>query len=324
MDTTMSWLKKVWSKVKDVWSHGGKQISVLFFVLVVLVVLWVVFLPDYAGADRSTSCTEPGAVTEPSSGSNGVRPVPLILEKPEGVMIDFGRDRGIHWRTVYLQAAKKNVPAGETSLPALTQGTVLSVSERPLERQELEGNIGPAQYVSSAYVTARKEVSLTICVDASALDLDPGSYLGSVRISGGGIQPVTVPVSVTLQYDAYGWMTPLLALVSFLGGSFVVWASHEKVKMGRKGGSIWRRVGLLPGWIADNYVGVAGGIIAMTSVFIARYWRTPAWGARAPEDWFALLGAMFTAYTSTLTAATAIVVPKAEDKGTAGDIEATA
>src|SRR5882672_10397488 len=207
------------TRLKEPW-RGLASIGILLFVVAVLIVVWMDFLPDASGAEPTSLCTEPEG-TGQSPRSKDLAPVPLILEQPEGVKIDFGRDRGVHWRTVYLQSAKKNVPEGETGFAPLVPGTVLGVSERPLERQELEGHIGPTQYVASASVTARKEVSLTICVDASALQLDPGTYVGSVRLSGGGIQPITVPVSVTVQYDAYRWIVALLGVATFLAGSFV-------------------------------------------------------------------------------------------------------
>ena len=114
---------------------------------------------------------------------------------------------------------------------------------------------------------------------------------------------------MSLQYPGYRWLVPVFGVVTFIGGSFLVWASHKRASYTAEKGSIWRDIGELPGWISNNYVGVAGGVIATISVFIAKYWRNGPWGASAPEDWFALLGGMFTAYTTTLTAATALVTP---------------
>jgi hypothetical protein len=196
---------------------------------------------------------------------------------------------------------------------------VLDVNERPLERQELDGTIGPFVYVSVADVTSRKEVRLTVCADASRSEIDAGTYVGSVRVAGRGIQPVTVPVAINLQYAGYRWIVPLLAVITFIGGSFIVWASHKRARQDGPERSIWRDISELPGWIANNYVGVAGGVIAAVSVFIAKYWRNPPWGANAPEDWFALLGVMFTAYTTTLTAATAVVGPRHQEERGSSD-----
>jgi hypothetical protein len=306
--------------VRKFWKAAG-SIVLLIVAVGVIVSFW--FIPrDYSVATgTSEPCSDPGPPTEQALLPEDIAPVPLILENSEGVLIDFWRDRGTHWRTVYLQAARKNPRQGQARFAALEPGALLGVSERPLERQELSGNIGPGQYVASAKVTARKEVSLTICINATGADLDPGTYVGSVRIVGRGIQPVTVPVTVSLQYSGYRWIVPLLGVVTFIGGSFLVWASHKRAsyKEDEEKGSIWRDIGDLPGWIANNYVGVAGGTIAAISVFIAKYWRNAPWGASAPEDWFALLGGMFTAYTTTLTAATALVTPRRKDEAKASD-----
>jgi hypothetical protein len=301
------------------WKAAG-PIVLLVVAVGALVAFW--YIPrDYSEVTGSPEpCSEPAAASEGTLLPEDVAPVPLILENTEGVLIDFWRDRGTHWRTVYLQAARKNPREGQARFAALEPGALLGVSERPLERQELNGNIGPGQYVATAKVTARKEVSLTICVDATGFEVDPGTYVGSVRIVGRGIQPVTVPVTVSLQYSGYRWIVPLLGVVTFIGGSFLVWASHMRASTTReRQRSIWRDIGELPGWIANNYVGVAGGAIATISVFIAKYWRTAPWGANAPEDWFALLGGMFTAYTTTLTAATALVTPRRKDGAATSD-----
>jgi hypothetical protein len=164
------------------------------------------------------------------------------------------------------------------------------------------------QYVALAEVTGQKEVGVTICVDPRGFDADPGTYVGSVRISARSIQPVTIPVSVTLQYPGYRWVVSVIGAVTFVAGSFTVWAAGKKVeRKGEAPKSVWKDIGELSGWIANNYIGVVAGAIAATSVFLAKYWRNSAWGANAPDDWFALLGSMYTAYTATLTAATAIV-----------------
>ena len=306
MDKLKAFVAKFW---KETW-----PIVLLIVVVGVLVSFW--FIPrDYSVATGSSEpCSHRQVSGERTPIPKNVAPVPLILENSAGVLIDFWRDRGTHWRTVFLQSAKRNPRQAQTKESArLHRQTFLAVSERPLERQELSGVIGPGQYVATAKVTGPKEVSLTVCVDATTFDVDPGTYVGSVRILGRAIQPVTVPVTVSLQYSGYRWVVPVLGVVTFLGGSFLVWASHKRASFTEGKGSIWRDIGELPGWIANNYVGVAGGVIAAISVFIAKYWRTAPWGASAPEDWFALLGGMFTAYTTTLTAATALVTPHRKD-----------
>jgi hypothetical protein len=98
---------------------------------------------------------------------------------------------------------------------------------------------------------------------------------------------------LTLQYAGYRWIVPVFAAAAFLAGSFLVWASGKKAR----GERVWAMLSQLPGWIADNYVGVVGGVVAAVGVFLAKYWRTPGWGAQAPEDWLALFGSASSART---------------------------
>jgi hypothetical protein len=98
----------------------------------------------------------------------------------------------------------------------------------------------------------------------------------------------------------------LFGIIVFLAGSFSVWASGRRPD----NKPIWKWEGALadlPRWLLYNYVGVVAGAIAAISVFLATYWHNPAWGAKAPDDWFALLGSTFTAFTATLAAASAVV-----------------
>jgi hypothetical protein len=293
------------------WLRGKKYTGWLALgtIMGVIVLTWFA-IPEYAqSAKSSDSCPPIQPIGDrPPRLAEGLAPAPLTLEKPEGVVINFSRDRSVHSKLVFLQVAKGSLPKGQRKLASPTEGTVFTVSQRPLERAELDGVIGSSQYVAVATVTRPREVGLSVCVDPTEFQVDPGTYTGSVTIRHPMIETITVPVSVTLQYPGYRWVVPLLAVVTFLAGSFFVWASHQRARSEE----VWTKIGDLPGWLVKNYVGVTGGAIAAVSVFIAKEWRSPAWGAMAPEDWFALLGSLFTAYTATLTAATAIAKPKDE------------
>jgi hypothetical protein len=285
----------------------------MLLVLSLGTLVWLA-VPNYARAAGSGDpCPEQPAPSPKPPRSPGIAPVPLVLEEPEGAAINFLRDRASHSRTVYLQVAKKNLAVGQEGFAKLKKNTYLTVNQRGLDRAELDGTIGPAQYTANAYVNARKEVAVTVCVDparAGADPIDPGTYVGSIQVVSREIQPVTIPITVTLQYPGYRWMVPLLAIVTLIAGSFVVWAHETRSK--EDDSDVWftERLQELPGWIARHYVGVFAGAIAAVGVFTASYWRSEAWGAKAPEDWLALLGAVFTAFTTALTAAAAIGLSK--------------
>jgi hypothetical protein len=102
------------------------------------------------------------------------------------------------------------------------------VSKRPLCRQELGGSIAPDQYVAIAKVSGSKEVTLTVCANPQARDLDPGTYSGFVRIRDPSIEDVTVPVTVALQSPEFRPVLALFGIIVFLAGSFSVWASGRR------------------------------------------------------------------------------------------------
>ena len=304
--------------------HGWGSWIAIVLVLSLATLVWF-SVPSYAGAAGSGEpCQAQPSPSPHPRRSPGIAPVPMVLEKPEGAVINFLRDRSSHRRTLYLQVAKKNLRAGQKAYAKLGRSTNLTVTRRALERVELDGTIGPAQYNVIANVNARKEVAVTVCLDparAGADPIDPGTYVGSVKVASREIQPVNVPVTMTLQYPGYRWMVPVLAIITLIGGSFVVWAHETKSKeeevrarsrrrdeTTKDDHDVWSVASLqeLPGWIVRHYVGVFAGAIAAIGVFTASYWRNVAWGAKAPEDWLALLGAVFTAYTTALTAAATV------------------
>lgn len=317
------------SFVPTIAARAGRALGPFVLPTVVLLALvggWYL-IPDYSRGASSVDCPEMTEASSQGGLAEGVAPVPLILEQAEGVILNLGRDRRVQSRAVFLQVAKQALPQGARRFASLPRGASLSVSRRALEREELDGNIGSDRYVAVAEVTDRKELGLTICVDPTRSDADPGTYVGSVRISSRFIQPVTVPVTVTLQQPGYRWIVPLFGVITLLAGSFTVWAAGKKAQQGASSTpgveSVWKDLRQLPAWMLDNYVGVVAGAIAAISVFVAKYWRNPAWGARAPEDWLALLGSVFTAYTASLTAATALVPPRRRSQWTSSAEEST-
>jgi hypothetical protein len=52
--------------------------------------------------------------------------------------------------------------------------------------------------------------------------------------------------------------------------------------------------------VTRNIIPIIAGGAAALSAFLVSYWRNPSWGAKAPEDWLTLFGAMFSAYTATV------------------------
>jgi len=257
-----------------------------------LVVLptWGLFLLDQnqarAGAVKPCSQAPP-----PTPGEAPTKPPALVPEDAAGLAIDFGKDRGPRTAQFLLKTS-----AGE-ELP--TTHPVLYLKQRRLGRDGVSGEISADDYIAYAQVTGVKEVTVTVCLDSSAFPLDPGTYAGSVRIEDARVQDVSVPVTITLQYGHFRWMVYVFGLITLVVGSGFVWASAQR----NTGTEIIRADTPkdFGEWLGHNVLGVAIGAVAAVSAFIAVYWRNPSWGAKAPEDWFGLLGAIFAAFTAGLT-----------------------
>ncbi|HEX2031741.1 MAG TPA: hypothetical protein VHL78_10115 [Actinomycetota bacterium] len=194
----------------------------------------------------------------------------------------------------------------ETELLSIDRGritprAILPVTKSTLERTGVEGEITPSQYRAWASVNRLGQVTLSVCTDPRALEIDPGEYRGTVTISGRGVEPLTLPVTVTIQYPYW----PLLFFPFLFGvllfAPIVVWLGGEPSEipripaLSRRGrGADWD----LRGWARETVFPLVTGGIAAFGAFFATYWRDPAWGAEAPEQWIALFAAMFTAATA--------------------------
>lgn len=248
---------------------------------------------DREGASSETS-RECGLeqVERPPYPSKPPKRLTLKPESAAGISIPFGRTRSMASEIFYLTPQDGAVK--DRSIP-------LKLKKRPLRRQEVYGAILPGEYDAVALVTGASEVALRICVPASvAQDVDPGTYTGGIVIADRRVEKTTVAVTVTLQYRSYPWIVILFGLIVLVSGAGSVWAAGRRAKEGDVFANDWRKD--LWSWTKRNLIAIALGVIAATSAFIASYWRNASWGARAPEDWFTLLGAMFAAFTAAVTA----------------------
>jgi len=258
-------------------------------------------------AAATTGCP-PAPIFLPSSEEQAPL-VTLVPDQAQGLSMSFGRSRAAKSREFFLtpklkkrKGVKSELPPG-TFLP-LPVGTVLKLDMRPLERQEVDGEISPGpNYVAFAQVSDTKEVTVSVCIDPTGADVDPGTYVGSVRITDGRVEEVTVPITVTFQYPNYPLLISLI-VVLLAGGSWYVWATSQRITGHDVLEGDW--VDRFLGWLGHNIVAFIPATIAAGGAFLAAYWRNPAWGARAPEDWFTLLGATFAAFSATLAGAASI------------------
>ena len=250
-------------------------------------------------AVRQATSSTPGhecalsVVERPPYPARVEEPLTLKAESASGVDIPFGRTRSMTSEMFFL--TPQNGLLKDREIP-------LNVRKRPLRRQELYGTIAPRQYEAVALVTGAAEVTLRVCVPSSvAMDVHPGTYTGGIVIADRRVEKTTVALSVSLQYPSFWWFTILFAGVVLVFGSASAWAAGRRARAGDVFAAGWRKD--LWGWTKGNLIAIALGIIAGTSAWLVSYWRNPSWGAKAPEDWFTLLGAMFAAFTAALTAA---------------------
>lgn len=243
--------------------------------------------------EQSATCpTEENVAFQPRTGRKGPASAALTLEDPAGLLIAFGKSREPLTRKFFLDLPAKS----KAGLPR--EGTALLVRQRPLRREELPHEIDDLDYVANATVTGPREVTLAVCVEPT---VDPGTYSGTLRLEHPRLRGVLVPVRVTLQYPQWGWLAAAVGVIVLLTAPFYVWASRQRATDG-EGNVILSRASwaAFRSWLVANLIafGVAG--IAGTSAFLANYWYDPSWGAEAPKDWFTLLGAVFTAFTTGL------------------------
>lgn len=273
--------------------------------LAFVVVTYLAFFADQrAGTSAATS---PPCRPEPTPSPAAAPPSPpaLVPQEAAGLTIDFGKARGARTGLFFLKTS-----AGE-QLPS-TPGLALYVKKRPLVREGIAGEIPAEDYTAYATVTGVKEVTVTVCMNATQDAVDPGTYQGSVRIEDNRIQDVSVPVTVTLQYAHWRWVAWVFGWLVLIAGTGFIWATVQRNK-----GEAIVGAGCLTSfrdWVGHNVLGVGVGATTAVTAFIAAYWRNPAWGARAPEDWFALLGAMFAAFTAGLAAGSVAKTPGSEAK----------
>lgn len=220
------------------------------------------------------------------------KPLTLNPESAAGVNIPFGRTR--------VQASEMFFLNPEEGF-LVDRDIPLNLRKRPLRRQEIAGAIMPGEYEVVALVTGATEVTLRACVPASvAQNVHPGTYTGGVVIADRRVETTTVTLTVSLQYRRWLWFTILFGIIVLCAGAGSVWAASRRARTKAVFGSGWHND--LWTWIGANLIGLAVGGIAATSAWVVSYWRNPSWGAKAPEDWFTLLGAMFAAFTAALSA----------------------
>ncbi|HEX2296864.1 MAG TPA: hypothetical protein VHN37_16345 [Actinomycetota bacterium] len=287
-----------------------------------IAVAWVsvASAPGTAQGEDEEPCPRPAVVedtdfdlVEPSPAPEGaearVAEAALVPEEPDGIVMRFGKDRGPLHRKFFVALPDRS----KATLPAV--GSPLRVRLRPLVREEADNVIDDDEYVASATFTGEREVTVAVCIDPH---VDPGTYKGTVTLEHPQIRPVAIPVEVSLQYPEWAIVAIAVAVVVVGAAPAYVWATRRR--SAAEGGHVLASVaGLreLASWVLANFVAFGIASIAATSAWLANYWYDPSWGAEMPKDWFTLIGATFTAFTTGMLTGTA--PPKTSTKEDSGE-----
>ena len=140
-------------------------------------------------------------------------------------------------------------------------------------------------------------VLLKVCIDRTGAGFAaPGSYQGTISIVDPRVSPVSIPVTVTLDWPIWQWV---------MEGSCSwppPWPGH-----GTSGSSRPRSIRAAPVSLLDfcsNKLGIlsiGAGIVAAFGVYSATYLNSVTWGSSSGQV-FALFGAMFSAFLAGATA----------------------
>jgi hypothetical protein len=179
------------------------------------------------------------------------------------------------------------VPRGSTAFQ-VTQNQFLRSDDASLNASDIAVN---ANRIGKVLV-------LSVCFDRNVKNQplgDPGSYSGSVTIDDGRLSgPVTVPLTVTMQYSNWAFLL-WLYFAATIPGIWCVWVlrSTRNGTDSAFSSEFFKWANTVSGLVAI----VAGGIAAF-AVFTAVYLRDPTWGYSGLQP-VTLYGGMFSAFVTT-------------------------
>lgn len=195
-------------------------------------------------------------------------------------------------------ALSSTVPPNTTAVPpdatAIPLNTKLDVAPDTFRRSD-DARLDLCKITTTATVTSAQVVTLDIVFDRTGDRLgQPGTYSGSVTVNDQRLAgPVTVPVTLTMQYTHPGKVLWLLVFV-VIPGSWLVWVT--KTSRGAM------QFALSPAWAewvftVGGLLTIATGTAAAVSVYVATYLKDPSWGTGVLQT-LTLFGAMFSAFVA--------------------------
>lgn len=270
-------------------AYGSRVIGVLLIVGVIVGVV-LISIPDLDSQllnhPLGARCPVAGPSVGLQSSSSGAQSVTAKLQANQIEEVDFGRSLISKILTIDL------------TLSAVPKGSAFfQVRTNPFLRAD-DAALTP-QYILSSARRDGGTLILSMCFERNtpgpAILGDPGSYAGSVTIDDSRLSaPVTVPITVTMQYTN-GVFLLWLFFAAVIPGAWCVWVLRTK----RDGTEIAVNLDFLK-WVGtvNGLVAVVAGGIAAFAVYTAVYLRDPTWGSSALQP-LTLYGGMFSAFVTT-------------------------
>jgi hypothetical protein len=260
-------------------------------VLIVAVIVVSLSRPDlesellsHTPPSQSCHITDPSGGLQSGSSHAGTVTAKLLPDQREEV--DFGRS--LTSRTLTVDLSLSTAPKGST---------FFQVRTNPFVRAD-DASLSP-QYIFTNAQRYGETLILNVCFERNTPGVtnlgNPGSYAGSVTLDDSRLNaPVTVPITVTMQYTN-GVFLLWLYFAAIIPGAWCVWVLRSKRDGTDSALSLdflkWART-------VNGLVAVIAGCIAAFAVYTAVYLRDPTWGSSALQP-LTLYGGMFSAFVTT-------------------------
>ena len=299
------------SESEKLWPWG--LVGLVGLVVVVLLVTGATYRAthhftkdDVGGSCRVDQATSPGeddATSSPEVASAGV----LRVRPEQDSSLDFGRATGGGSLNIALEVLSDPDPPG-----ALKKESVLVARLMDLRKEGSpnELHLDEEQSVGGASVRFMGDTwALQWCVNRKAprpaAAWAPGVYEGDLIIDDDRVEPLTVPVTMTLSHAGVAYAVMWLPIVG-AAALVMTWNIRAKRDPHRAifSNKFWKWLVTVEGVISSG-----AGIVAMIAVFNSTYLTATAFGA-ASWDWLVLIGALYVAFVGAASTV-AIAAPSA-------------
>jgi hypothetical protein len=148
----------------------------------------------------------------------------------------------------------------------------------------------------------KRHLKIDLCLDPKAAHA--GEYVGAVELAGPGIDPVQIPMVVTIQDRASVGLAVFLTVMAIVSGAFYRWAVN------RPEGKLAKDLKEFGRYVISHYLNAGVAFVAGFGAAYAIYAKNLTFGAKPLEDQVTLLTAVFAAVVTVMTPAKPGVTPE--------------